>query len=461
LYLCGYFGNHLFISNSMNISFKKWGISLLACWLCLAACQKGEKYNQQAANSPALLQQVEKHVTEVIVHDIFSPVVASRIYAYSSLAAYEALAPSDSTYRSMAGQLRGFSESPRPEDGKEYNFTVAATYAFLKVGKALTFSADLYPPFEEKLKKNIEDTGLPSEVMERSVKFGESIAEHILDYAKKDNYKQTRGFRHTVTNDEGTWVPTPPAYMDAVEPYWYKIRPFVLDTCTQFPVAKPHAYNMTDKKGPYYQQVVEVYEKVKNLSQEERGIANFWDCNPFKMNVTGHAMFATKKISPGGHWIAIVGQLSRQQKMTSMQTAEVYLMTSLAIFDSFISCWTNKYTTNKVRPETVINAQLDKDWLPTLQTPPFPEYTSGHSSISGASAAVLNQLVGKNIAFVDSTETPFGLPVVKFESFDQAASQASISRLYGGIHFRQALDEGLKNGYSVGTWVLGKVKTRK
>jgi hypothetical protein len=165
-------------------------------------------------------------------------------------------------------------------------------------------------------------------------------------------------------------------------------------------------------------------------------------------------------MSPGGHWLGIVGQVSRQLKKNHMETAEALVLTSMAIFDGFIACWDEKYRSIRIRPETIINANFDKSWLPVLQTPPFPEYTSGHSTISGSASIVLTQIWGDQIAFSDSTEIPYGLPPRKFTSFLQAADEASISRLYGGIHMRPALDEGLKQGTQVGTHLLSKVKTR-
>ena len=179
------------------------------------------------------------------------------------------------------------------------------------------------------------------------------------------------------------------------------------------------------------------------------------------MNITGHAMFATKKMSPGGHWMGIVGQVSRQLKKSHVQVAEAFVLTSMSIVDGFISCWDEKYRSVRIRPETVINNSIDKKWIPILQTPPFPEYTSGHSTISRAAAEVLTKVYGDNVAFNDSTEVPYGLPPRKFTSFIQAADEASISRLYGGIHFRPALDEGAKQGSKVGQYLLATVKTRK
>jgi hypothetical protein len=430
-------------------------------FISIFSCKKSnENYKQEAANAN-FLRDVESQVTQVMVHDIFSPPVASRIYFYASLAAYEALVPGYPQYQSMAGQLNGFKPAPKPEPNKEYSFEIAARTAYLKIGKNLTFSANLYDEFDKKEEEKINKIGIPSDVLERSIAFGDSIASHIMNYSKGDNYKQTRGFRYTVTQEKGAWVPTPPGYMDGVEPYWSTIRPATLDTASQFAPEKPAAYNMTDKNSAYYKQVLEVHKIVKNLTDEQREIANFWDCNPFKLNVSGHAMFATKKISPGGHWMSIVGQITKSKNANMMETAEAYLLTSISIFDGFISCWDQKYAYKTVRPETVINMELDKDWVPTLQTPPFPEYTSGHSVISSAASVSLTKLFGENFSFTDSTEVQFGLPARSFKSFTDAASEASISRFYGGIHFMPALNNGLIQGKNVGNWVNTKLKTKK
>lgn len=424
------------------------------------SCQTKNTDYQKAASNPEFLIRSETMLTESIIHDIFAPPVSSRIYMYASIAAYEAALPGEKGYQSLVGQLNGFQKVAQPEIGKEYCYPLASVRAFLRVGKNLTFAQELYEEFDKKLEEDYRKTGIPSDVYDRSIAFGDSVAESIMKYAAKDNYKQTRGFRYTVTNLPGTWTPTPPAYIDAVEPYWTKIRPVVLDSSGQYKAPKPSKFDLT-KGSQYYKEVMDVYETVNHLSDEQRNIANFWDCNPFKMNISGHAMFATKKMSPGGHWLGIVGQVSRQLKKTHMETAEALVMTSIAIFDGFITCWDEKYRSIRIRPETVINASIDKAWLPILQTPPFPEYTSGHSTISGSAATVLTKVLGDNIAFSDSTEIPYGLPPRKFTSFIQAANEASISRLYGGIHFRPALDEGLKQGKLVGNYVLTKVKTRK
>jgi hypothetical protein len=126
--------------------------------------------------------------------------------------------------------------------------------------------------------------------------------------------------------------------------------------------------------------------------------------------------------------------------------------------DAFISCWEEKYDSNRIRPETYINRYMDVKWQPLLQTPPFPEYTSGHAVISNAAAEVLTYLLGDNFAFLDNTEIPFGSGERSFRSFRAAAAEASVSRFYGGIHYMESINNGNIQGIKVGENVIMKIK---
>ena len=205
---------------------------------------------------------------------------------------------------------------------------------------------------------------------------------------------------------------------------------------------------------------MEVYEVVKNATAEETEIASFWDCNPFALNVTGHVMHATKKISPGGHWIGITRIACEKTNSDFLKSSYAYALTSIALADGFISCWDEKYRSKLVRPETVINENIDPDWVPLLQTPPFPEHTSGHSVISRAAAIALTSIFGDNFAYEDDVELEYGLPIRKFNSFLHASEEAAISRLYGGIHYRPAIDDGVEQGEKVGKFVVENLKLR-
>ena len=407
-----------------------------------------------------LLHSAVQNMTSVIVYDIFSPPQASRAYAYASVAAYEALRHDDSTYRSLAGQLNGLTPVPMPKPDSEYYFPLAGVHAFMTVGKALTFSQKRMDSLRAAMHQRIRAMGVPEAVFQRSVAYGEDVAQHVLGWSKKDNFLQTRGMpKYTVTSDEGRWKPTPPAYMDAVEPNWARLRPFVIDSSAQFRPKPPLPFDMKEGSA-FHQQVKEVYEVGKNLTEEQRAIAAFWDCNPYVMNVRGHAMYATKKITPGGHWMGIVATAAHKSRASLLQSSEAYALTALALADGFISSWDEKFRSTVVRPETMINAYLDESWQPLLQTPPFPEYTSGHSVISTAAATVLTSVFGDNFAFTDSTEMTYGLPIRSFTSFNQAAAEAAASRLYGGIHYRMAIEAGITQGRGVGDLVVRRIRTR-
>lgn len=419
-----------------------------------------EVYGPKSEN-PEFLRRSLKQLSDVIVYDIFSPPVASRVYAYPCIAAYETLAASSQSHRSFAGQLKGLEPLPAPEAGKEYSFPLASTHAFLTVGKALVFSEDSIVHFENQLAKEFKEIGVPSVVRERSIAYGEAVAAHILAWADKDNYKQTRTFpRYTVNNEADRWKPTPPAYIDAIEPHWNQLRPFVIDSATQFIPVPPTEFDMAEG-STFREELMEVYEVGNGLSEEQTEIAKFWDCNPFVMHTQGHVMYATKKITPGGHWMGIAMIAAKQSESSLIETAEAYALTSIALADAFISCWDEKYRSNLIRPETVINEHIDENWLPLLQTPPFPEYTSGHSVISTAAATALSSLYGESFSFLDTTEMEFGLPARSFNSFKDAAAEAAVSRLYGGIHYMPAIDNGVSQGKRVGDFVMAHIETRK
>ncbi|MCB0548900.1 MAG: vanadium-dependent haloperoxidase [Phaeodactylibacter sp.] len=438
---------------------------MLIVMLALGACQQSNPNFQEDVSNPEFFHRSMKQLSDVIVHDIFSPPVASRIYGYSSIAAYEAALPAFSDYQSLAGQLNGLEAVPQPEEGKTYCFPLAGIHAFLKVGKALTFSEDKMEAYQEELYATLDSLGIPGDVWDRSLAYGEEVAGHILAWANKDMYKETRTYpKYSISEDPARWQPTPPDYMDGIEPHWQKIRTMVLDSAQQFTPPPPTAFSL-DKESKFMAETMEVYDALNASAPEEReervAIAKFWDCNPYVSHHTGHVMFATKKITPGGHWIGITQIACRKAGADFMKTLEAYTLTSIALFDGFISCWDEKYRSNLIRPETVINRYIDESWTPTLQTPPFPEYTSGHSVISRAAAVALTSVFGDNFSFLDTTEEEYGLPAREFGSFLAASSEAAVSRLYGGIHYRPAIDNGVAQGEKVGDFVVKHVQLRQ
>lgn len=440
----------------MKITFLTTLLLVTLLWSCQTEKKDKPTVTFFKKNDPAVLQNSVKKLTDVIVYDIFTPPVASRIYAYTSLAAYEAIRHNDPLkYPSLTAGMNAFDPMPQPEAGKSYDYTLAGFKAFMTVGQKITFSVDSLKKFESGLLDQYAAV-LDAETYQRSLALGEAVGNTVLARAAKDNYKQTRGFaRYTIMKGEDKWQPTAPDYADAVEPYWHTITPLTLDSARQCMPPAPVAFN-TDKKSAFYKEFMEVYETGKTLTEEQKEIARFWDDNPFVSHHTGHATFATKKMTPGGHWMAIASVATRQAKADIAKTAQTYALTATALFDGFISCWEEKYRSQFVRPITVINKQVDETWESFLQTPPFPEYTSGHSVISASAATVLTKLYGENFAFRDTTEIEYGMGQRNFNSFIQAANEAGISRLYGGIHYRNTCLKGSQQGAQVGKLVLLK-----
>lgn len=451
-------------SNPVNLRIPSLKQSLFIglLYFCLASFN-AQGYCQTTSTEfeTSAFHRAHQLLTDVIVTDILTPPVASRVYVYAHVAAYETLAAlPNAGYRSLAQQLNQLTESPAPPNAP-INPAAAAIEALLVTGRSMIFSEPMFDQATAKIWQNFNDKGYSPAILETSRAYGRQVAQHILAWAAKDNYKATRAMRrYTPLKRPGTWLPTPPGYMGAVEPYWNRIRTLVLDSAAQ---CKPlaNAIFSIEKISTFYQLAQEVHQVGKNLTEEQRLIANYWDCNPFFLNTQGHLNFGTKKLSPGGHWLSIAGQVAIQKKADLLKSSAAYALTAIALFDGFISCWDEKYRSNVIRPETYINAHIDESWRPLLQTPPFPEYTSGHSVISSAVAEVLTYWFEDNIAFLDATEVPYGLPSRKFKSFRQAAQEASISRLYGGIHYRPAIENGQKQGKQIGEWVLQKVKIHK
>jgi hypothetical protein len=180
----------------------------------------------------------------------------------------------------------------------------------------------------------------------------------------------------------------------------------------------------------------------------------YWDDNPNISVIEGHLTYFLHKISPGGHWIKIAGQACNQKNTSLVKTAKVYALTSIAIFDAFIACWDEKYKTDLIRPITVINNHIDADWKSLIQTPPFPEFTSGHSVVSNAASSVLTFLLGDNFSFTDKTEVPFGHQPRTFASFNEASKESTMSRVYGGIHYPETARISIMQGQRIGKYVI-------
>ncbi len=383
--------------------------------------------------------------------------IASRNYAYASIAAYECVAAGNNHYPSFSGRIKHMPAMPKPTEPSKVDYSLSALLAFIKVGNEVTFPEGSMMKYYEDMLHVADSLGVSEDVITSSKEFADAISSAILKWSKGDHYAATRGAsRYSVNDSLGRWVPTPPMYASGLEPHWREIRPFVLDSASQFKPGRPPVFNMKPNTV-YHRSLMEVKNTGDQLTDEQKHIADFWDDNPFKMNVSGHVMFATKKFSPAGHWMNIVGIAAKHAHADFAKTIASYAHTAIALFDGFISCWDEKYRSNYVRPETVINANLSAEWRPYIQTPPFPSYTSGHSTISAAAAEVMTAFYGDTLSFTDTSLLEFGIANLEIKAFREAAQEASISRLYGGIHYRFDLDSGNAAGKRLGETVVKKL----
>ncbi|HRH60324.1 MAG TPA: phosphoesterase PA-phosphatase, partial [Chitinophagaceae bacterium] len=332
--------------------------------LCMAACKPNTEY-LTVMHNPMLYYQTVKKLNDIVLENNFPPMIASRNYAYANIAAYEVMAAGDTNYNSLAGQLKHMPAMPKPVESANVDFPFASLIAFCRVGNAVTFPEGSMDVYVNELKEKAKDAGMPSKVFESSLQFADTVAKSVLNWSKADNYAQTRSAgRYTVTNEPGTWTPTPPGYFQALEAHWHEIRPMLLDSAAQFMPPRPPKFEPQNTGSDYYKAVRDVEKLVDSLTEEQKTIADFWDDNPFKLNVVGHVQFATKKFSPPGHWMNIVGIVAQQQNADFATAVAIYTETSIAIFDGFISCWDEKYRSNYVRPVTVINKYFDPNWQP-------------------------------------------------------------------------------------------------
>lgn len=377
----------------------------------------------------------------------YSPPVASRCFAYLGVAAYEAVASGSTSLVSLAGQLNGLGRLPAREAGQAYSDQIvihcvmaAAVRSFF--GNTGPTGQRVIAATEEKLKARAL-AGQPADVAARSLAYGEKLMAAILEWSATDGGAtvENMGFPldHPSGRQSGSWVPTSAIRQQQFPllPSWGRNRSFAMPDGASCPLPPPPPYS-EEPSSAFYREAREVYDAVKNLTPEQVVIARFWSDDPMLSP------------TPPGHWIFIALDILAEVKAGLDRTAEVLMRLGVALADAFIGCWDAKYRYDLLRPVTYIRRVIDQHFEPLLITPPFPEYPSGHSVQSAAAAAVLAEIFGPAFAFTDKTHLRDGVPARRYESFEEAAAEAGISRLYGGIHFRSAIDRGLEQGRCIG-----------
>jgi membrane-associated phospholipid phosphatase len=390
---------------------------------------------------------------DVVKAEKTTPPPASRMYGLTAVALYESIVAGTEAHRSLIRQLNGLRSLPQPRKHQKYHWPTVANAVLAHTIRGLyptisQASLDAINNLEQSFASHYE-AERPRREYERSVAHGQVVATAILAWAATDGFSVYHNCRYLPVLVPGAWQPTPPAFNpDPLQPCWGLIRPMVLTSGQECP-PPGHPPFSTDTGSDFYTAGLEVYNVALDLTAEQKTIADYWSDGPV---ATG---------TPPGHWIAIVSQIASNDGLSLTAAAEAYARVGMAVHDAFIGCWHAKYAYNLQRPVTYINANIDKSWRPYLVTPTFPSYTSGHSTQSGAAAHVLIDMFGIK-RFTDTTHTDHGLVPPQeprtFGSFEEAAAEAAVSRLYGGIHFAFDNDDGLASGHCIGQAILDRVQ---
>ncbi|MEO8608556.1 MAG: vanadium-dependent haloperoxidase [Chloroflexota bacterium] len=380
--------------------------------------------------------------------DKVNPPAAARLYAYAGITMYQAVLPGIPGNRSLAGQLTDMPETPAIEAGVVYDWSAAATGALSVVIPAIlpdnpdtTQAVDLL----RQKQINAYKRDLAEDVVDRSITYGESVAQVILDWESTDGAKEAeaKNASYVIPDTLDGYVLTTEG-TKPTEPYWGEVRPFGIPSSSACDRQQDMPYS-TDKDSTFYAQALEVKNTGDHLTPSQEDIINFWVDTP---GITG---------TPGGHWMLIAAQVIEQLDLKLDKTAETFATVGVAVGDAFISGWNTKYIVMLIRPVSYIQRYIDPKWQPYVQTPPFPEFISGHSIVSESAAHTLTYLFGTQ-KFTDDSERFRNLGRRSYTSFEQASNEAGMSRLYGGIHYRTGVEKGWDQGRCVADFIHSRVQ---
>jgi membrane-associated phospholipid phosphatase len=426
---------------------------LVHCW-AWADLDQNQKSADQFPSDVAWTWFEELY--NVVKAEKTTPPPASRIYGVTAVALYESIVAGTEENRSLVGQLNGLTSLPQPKKNQKYHWPTVANAVLANTLRGLyptisQASLDALNNLEHSFASQ-QQAEVPGPVYERSVAHGQAVAAAILDWAATDGFSIYNDCRYVPVPVAGAWAPTPPLFNpNPLQPCWGMIRPMVLTSGAECPPPGHPAFS-TDTASNFYAAGLGVYHAGLGLTDEQQTIADYWSDGA---GATG---------TPPGHWIAIMSQIARNDDLSLAAAAEAYARVGMAVHDGFIACWNTKYIYNLQRPVTYINDNIDAGWRPYIVTPGFPSYTSGHSTQSGAAARVLTDLFGSK-RFTDTTHADHGLvPPQKprtYDSFDAAAAEAAVSRLYGGIHFAFDNNDGLSSGRCIGQAIHDRVSFNK
>lgn len=405
-----------------------------------------------AATGPGpVLTNWYRLVLELVRHTAtYSPPVASRAFGYLGVTAYLVMAATDAKLSSLAGQLNALTPPPAVDPALAYDATAMINAAMTDaVG---FFFGNTGPTGQRAMQAMARQmakasAGLPADVADRSAAHGRAIAAHVIAWSMGDGgaLVENMGFPYEYALTEGPahWVPTSLVRQQQMPllPNWGNNRPFAMPASGTCALPPPPAYS-EDPASAFYAEAMEVYQTSKTLTDEQKRIARFWSDDPMLSP------------TPPGHWVSIVLDIIDRDQLDATRAADALMRIGVGLADAFIGCWQQKFAHDLLRPITYIRRVIDPKWETLLITPPFPEYPSGHSTQSGAAATVLTAVFGAGFGFSDATHVDDGIAARDFPDFHAAAQEAADSRLYGGIHFRSANQNGIAQGNCIGAYVV-------
>ena len=398
---------------------------------------------------------------DLVLGENLTPPAAARVYACTALAMYEAAVAGMPTYRTLGGQLTDLRIPPSPAVGALVDWPAAAVASAAAVLRlVLPFArggtrARLDAAETDAMVRR-RASGVPARAIVASVEHGRAVAAHLGTWIAADGHAGTLGRAYTPpTGQASYWESTPPNYRPAIEPYWSEVRPMVLRSADEVGPEPPVPFS-TKQRSAFREQAMVVHRQSSANTDEQRAIARFWTDNPGSFTPP----LGTPTGLPSGHWMMIATQALSLWGARLDVALETLALTGVALHDAFLNCWTWKYRYNLLRPITYVRRYIDPAWSSYINTPQFPEHTSGHSVASPAAAAVLTDRLG-SFPFTDHSHDVRGHASRTFTSFAHAAQEAAESRLYGGIHYPHAITAGLAQGGAIGALVLQRLVTRR
>jgi hypothetical protein len=437
--------------NKRSRQMRFYGSVILAISL-VAACTFGcfSERKAKAEDNVALVLDWNRFILKAEMHTegYRSPVI-SRAYGYIGLAAFEAALPGlAGDFQSFSGRFPGL-DLPAPPPPEHYNMMLAMNACYAAMMSKFFLSAP--EPTRKEMSGIAEswdlliEPGLDTSVLRHSRAYGRDVANAVYTWSATDSLGYRSNHHNYDRNyippvGEGKWVTSVDFPMPALLPYWGKVRPFVIKP--EDYLARPLPDYSTETNQPYYVQSLELISLTKNLSAENKWIAEFWDDDHPGLT-----------FSPAGHWLAITNQVIAKEHPSIEKTMETYLKVGFALADAMIACWYSKYTYNLERPESYIQNHIDPTWRPYAPSPSFPTYPSGHALMGAAVAEVLTPLFGAEYKLTDTSHEgleEFSIKPRSFSSFDQMAKENALSRILLGVHWRMDAEEGLRLGQLIG-----------